>query len=586
MLEVGAIHEYTAEKMRSLLVGLRWSDFEVWMRIMDDVIRGAQLAGRSGGQGEPKKIPDVVPLFEPGTPSWSHCEYSSSPSVLSPEVEVTYPWEITIANYVPDFQVRRMVKTKSTPRIQSPDELLAEGTLGNLCSVPTQSDPETGDLGWYCFNNWPDFMTTIEKKSKLKYWKYDFLFLRQELGWDDVPKWNEGKPVRNPFGEPTTEERHTARYFMFYIREDDKPQPIPRFMTQAIESVKGPEKRRSKSSNREPLNWLPRSSENPTDGLSNWDATREQVVAAAERRREEERQLRIAQQAKKVWHPPLYLQEEARGEFAGPQEAKDRGSSWGDRGVRPFASGGSEGRSSDCSSIGEAVNRGAKPCLAGAPDSLPRREAATPSASGTSSLAPRPLTNFIKADASTRLSLVQDIVKSWDLAAPGASDPPKVSEEEMDMADVFAKGRRCERLQANLEGREGEKKELQCQLEKAAADAVEAKEQGYQQGRSDTRVYLYKVLLTLAGEWLCGRVRTEGRDPEEVEFIPPSYEGKAAEDEATNPLEVEAGASEEEGCEDRGEPDVNGEDEATNPLEAEAGASEEEGCEDDEEPDV
>jgi len=45
---------------------------------------------------------------------------------------------------------------------------------------------------------------------------------------------------------------------MFYIREDDRPRPIPRFMTQAIESVKGPEKRKSKSSDKESLNWLPK----------------------------------------------------------------------------------------------------------------------------------------------------------------------------------------------------------------------------------------------------------------------------------------------------------------------------------------
>ena len=43
MLELGVVHEYTAERMRSLLVGLRWSTFEVWMRIMDEVIRGVQL---------------------------------------------------------------------------------------------------------------------------------------------------------------------------------------------------------------------------------------------------------------------------------------------------------------------------------------------------------------------------------------------------------------------------------------------------------------------------------------------------------------------------------------------------------------
>ena len=107
-------------------------------------------------------------------------------------------------------------------------------------------------------------------------------------------------------------------------------------------------------------------------------------------------------------------------------------------------------------------------------------------------------------------------------------------------------------------------------MEKVAADAVQAKEQGYQQGRSDTLVYLCKVLLTLAGEFSDDRyfeaylhfvdererAAGEGRDPEEVEFIPPSSEGEAAEDETTNPLEAKAGASEEEEREDGEEPDV------------------------------
>ena len=69
---------------------------------------------------------------------------------------------------------------------------------------------------------------------------------------------NEGKPIRNPFGEPTAEERKTACYFHYYIWEDDKPWPIPKFMAQAIESVKGPEKRKSKSSDKELLKWLPK----------------------------------------------------------------------------------------------------------------------------------------------------------------------------------------------------------------------------------------------------------------------------------------------------------------------------------------
>ncbi|KAJ8436722.1 hypothetical protein Cgig2_027393 [Carnegiea gigantea] len=61
MLELGVVHEYKAERMKSLLVGLRWSTFEVWMHIMDEVIRGAQLhrqpdevevRGARNGQGE------------------------------------------------------------------------------------------------------------------------------------------------------------------------------------------------------------------------------------------------------------------------------------------------------------------------------------------------------------------------------------------------------------------------------------------------------------------------------------------------------------------------------------------------------
>ncbi|KAJ8429720.1 hypothetical protein Cgig2_013792 [Carnegiea gigantea] len=42
-LELGVAHEYTAKSMKSSLVGLRWSAFEVWMHIMNEVIRGAQL---------------------------------------------------------------------------------------------------------------------------------------------------------------------------------------------------------------------------------------------------------------------------------------------------------------------------------------------------------------------------------------------------------------------------------------------------------------------------------------------------------------------------------------------------------------
>ena len=57
----------------------------------------------------------MVPILKPGTPSWSSCEYSSTPSILSIEEKVSYLWEINIAAPgLADVQERRMAKTQST----------------------------------------------------------------------------------------------------------------------------------------------------------------------------------------------------------------------------------------------------------------------------------------------------------------------------------------------------------------------------------------------------------------------------------------------------------------------------------------
>jgi len=60
-------------------------------------------------------------------------------------------------------------------------------------------------------------MTAIEKNSKVKNWKYDFLFVHRDSGWGDLPIWNKDKPLRNPFGEPSDEEQKTTRYFLCYV---------------------------------------------------------------------------------------------------------------------------------------------------------------------------------------------------------------------------------------------------------------------------------------------------------------------------------------------------------------------------------
>ena len=50
----------------------------------------------------------------------------------------------------------------------------------------------------------------------------------------------------------------TVRYFHYFVHEDDYHRPIPSFMAGVVEAEKGPELKRSRSSDREPLNWLPR----------------------------------------------------------------------------------------------------------------------------------------------------------------------------------------------------------------------------------------------------------------------------------------------------------------------------------------
>ena len=68
---------------------------------------------------------------------------------------------------------------------------------------------------------------------------------------------------------------------------------------------------------------------------------------------------------------------------------------------------------------------------------------ASQAAGGSTPITQKPSTNFIKADPAAKLSLVTDLVKSWDLVTSGASNPPKVIEEEIAMAEVFAQGVRA-----------------------------------------------------------------------------------------------------------------------------------------------
>ena len=72
-------------------------------------------------------------IYEPKLPSWSSCEYSSMPSILSIEEEVVYPWEIDVAiSCMSNVQECKLLKTKTTVKLKTVPELMAEGySAGN-----------------------------------------------------------------------------------------------------------------------------------------------------------------------------------------------------------------------------------------------------------------------------------------------------------------------------------------------------------------------------------------------------------------------------------------------------------------------
>ncbi|KAJ8442138.1 hypothetical protein Cgig2_011328 [Carnegiea gigantea] len=146
-LELGVLSGDLAEHLKSALEGLQClintpfygrntvdRSIQEWGRERQAVKRRAQgrvtlhplLAMRSSHR-EPKKIPYVVLIHEPDTPSWCSCEYSSTPSILSIEKEVICPWKVDVAvSHMIDVQEHKLARTKTILRLKTPNELMAK----------------------------------------------------------------------------------------------------------------------------------------------------------------------------------------------------------------------------------------------------------------------------------------------------------------------------------------------------------------------------------------------------------------------------------------------------------------------------
>ncbi|KAJ8434211.1 hypothetical protein Cgig2_015700 [Carnegiea gigantea] len=208
---------------------LHWGPFEFWFENSEHRLRGAcalcpvnpptdlasssDLAEASGLSGAPLASSDEEEAVSssPLISSKALLEYSSSSSNDLLE---------SSSSVAPGKSV---LKRKGRSLVRLVPKIVAEGP--EFPTAPTRLDPQDG-LGSHLPDRkvvltlkrtalekqclmpvGPGFMTTIEKKSKVKHWKY-----ASSLSIE----------------------------------------------SQAIESVKGPERRKSKSSDSEPFNWLPK----------------------------------------------------------------------------------------------------------------------------------------------------------------------------------------------------------------------------------------------------------------------------------------------------------------------------------------
>jgi len=67
-VELGVAHDFTFESIKSSLIGLRWSTFEVWMDCVDHALRGAhhrpadEVDLRGSQEGREKGFGSAGPL--------------------------------------------------------------------------------------------------------------------------------------------------------------------------------------------------------------------------------------------------------------------------------------------------------------------------------------------------------------------------------------------------------------------------------------------------------------------------------------------------------------------------------------------
>ncbi|KAJ8429185.1 hypothetical protein Cgig2_028758 [Carnegiea gigantea] len=222
---------------------LRWDIAEAWLLSIDERLRDTQVPRLVKVVYNPQPRPEATrgnPFSAPISPksvaeaaststSSSLRETSSSSSDGSSRHSSSEGASTSPSSHKgPSTPGNLVLKRKGRSLVGPIPEIVAEGP--EFPGAPTRSNPQDGSGSH--FRN-PKVVPTLKRTTLEKEYllpaRYAFVIPEPDaIG--SIPYWNEGKPIKNPFREPTAEEKKTARYFHYYVREDDKPRPIPKFM--------------------------------------------------------------------------------------------------------------------------------------------------------------------------------------------------------------------------------------------------------------------------------------------------------------------------------------------------------------------
>ncbi|KAJ8423520.1 hypothetical protein Cgig2_011981 [Carnegiea gigantea] len=156
-----------------------------WLRSPDELLAEGTSEGNPCSSSGSYRLSDDAEVHFTSTNSSLEGETSSSRSVVLKKRGVPECSDIQDGprTHVPNPKVVSSLKRLALEKkylLPAGYRLTCTGRAFAITHSIQRGPKETRDLRWYCFSNKKGFITAIEKNSKVKNWKYDFLFVQSE----------------------------------------------------------------------------------------------------------------------------------------------------------------------------------------------------------------------------------------------------------------------------------------------------------------------------------------------------------------------------------------------------------------------